>query len=216
MLGEDVEADGGLVEKQNWRGVQERSGELAAHALTEREFADGNIEQFGEAEDLIEKFHAFVEITLRDVVDAAEEFEGLDGGDVPPQLRSLAEDNADGLYVGGALAPRDETVRRDIARGRHQDASEHFDRGGFSGAVGADVTDHFATASFKIYVFDGFDGLGFWMKKIRKAAEDAFASAETAVVLGESAYRDEGSVRHELIILARGGEKTGAAPFCFE
>jgi len=53
-------------------------------------------------------------------------------------------------------------------------------------------------------VFDGFDGLVFAMKQICQAAEDAFAPAETAVVLGQSVDRDEWSVRHESIILAPG------------
>jgi hypothetical protein len=51
------------------------------------------------------------------------------------------------------------------------------------------------------------------MKKILQTAEYAFTPLETAVVLGEGVDRDEGSVRHELTILARGEEKTGAAPF---
>ncbi len=151
-------------------------------------------------------------VALRDVIDAAQKLEGFDGRDVPPQLRALAEDDADGFYVGGALAPGHETVRQNFARGRHEDAGEHFDGGGFAGAVRADVADHFAAADFKIYVFDGFDGLVFAMKKIREAAEDAFAPSETAVVLGETVDRDEGSVRHESAILARGREKTGGEP----
>jgi len=163
---------------------------------------------------LIEEFHALVEIALRDVVDAAEQLERFYGGDVPPELRALAEDDADRFYVGGALAPGNEAVRGDFARSRHQDAGEHFDGGGFAGTVRADVTDHFSAADFKIDVFYGFDGLVFAMKKIRQAAQDAFAPSETAVVFGEGVNRDEGSVRHELVILARGGEKTGAGPFC--
>jgi hypothetical protein len=62
-------------------------------------------------------------------------------------------------------------------------------------------------------VFDGFDSLVFAMKKIRETAEEAFAPAETAIVLGESVNRDEGSVRHELAILARAGKKTVATVF---
>ncbi len=33
IFGDDVEADGGLVEKEEWRIVQERGGEIAAHAF---------------------------------------------------------------------------------------------------------------------------------------------------------------------------------------
>src|SRR5271167_3215770 len=216
ILGDDVEADRWLVEKKNRRIVQQRCGEVAAHALAERKFSHGHVEQFGEAEDLVEKLHAFVVVALRDVVDASQKLEGFDGGDVPPQLRALAENYTDGFYVGGALFPGDETVGQNFAGGWHQDAGEHFDRCGFSGAVGADVANHFATADFEVYVFDGFDGLVFAVKKILQAAEDAFAPLETAVVLGEVVDRDEGSVRHELVILARGREKTGVAPLCCE
>ena len=53
-------------------------------------------------------------------------------------------------------------------------------------------------------VLDGFDGFVFAMKKIRQAAEEAFAPAETAVMLGQGMDRDERSVRHESVILARG------------
>ena len=190
ILGDDVEADGGLIEKKDGRIVQQRGREVAAHALAERKFADGHVEQFGQAEDLIEKFHALVVVALRNVVDAAQEFEGFDGRDVPPELRALAEDDADGFYIGGTLAPGDKTIRENFARRRHQDARQHFDGCGFAGAVGADVADHFAADDFKIYVFNGFDGLVFAMKKIPQAAEDAFAPAETAVVLGEGVDRD--------------------------
>ena len=190
IFGDDVEADSGLVEEKDRRIVKQRGSEVAAHALAERKLADGNVEQFGQAEDLIEKFHALVVVALRDVVDAAQKFERFDGGDVPPKLRALAEDDADGFYVGGTLAPGDKTIREDFARCRHQDASEHFDRGGFAGTVWADVADHFAAADFKIYVFDGFDGLVFAMKKILQTTEDAFAPAETTVVLGEGVDRD--------------------------
>src|SRR5579859_2394880 len=114
ILGDDVEADGGLIEKQNRRIVQQRGGQVAAHALAERKLANGNVEQFGEAEDLIEKCHALVEVALRDVVDAAQKFEGFDGGDVPPELGALAENDANGFDVGGALAPRHEAVRENL------------------------------------------------------------------------------------------------------
>ena len=177
ILGDDVEADGGLVEKKYRRIVEKRGGEIAAHALAERKFAHGYVEQFVETEDLIEKFHALVEIALRNVVDAPQKFERFDGGDVPPELGALAEDHADGSYIGGTLFPRDEAVRENFAARGHQDAGEHFDGRGFAGAVGADIADHFAAADFKVNVLDGFDGLVFAMKKILQAAEEAFAPA---------------------------------------
>ena len=44
-------------------------------------------------------FHALVEIPLRDVVNAPQQLERFDHGDVPPKLRALPKDHADGLHV---------------------------------------------------------------------------------------------------------------------
>jgi hypothetical protein len=85
-------------------------------------------------------------------------------------LRALAENHADGFYIGGALAPGNKAVRENLARGRHQNAGQHFDGGGFTSAVGADVSDHFAACDFKMNVFDGSDGLVFAMKQTRDTA----------------------------------------------
>jgi hypothetical protein len=43
-----------------------------------------------------------------------------------------------------AAAGRVETGHANLAAGGHEDAGEHLDRGRFTGAVGADVADHFA------------------------------------------------------------------------
>ncbi len=158
VFGDDIEADGGLVEKEEWRIVQERSGEVAAHAFAEGKFADWRVQVIADVENGVEMFHARVEIALRDVVNAAEKLEGFDYGDVPPELGALAEDDADRFHVLAALAVGNVAVDEDFAAGGNQDAGEHFDGGGFSGAVGADVADHFAAFDCEADAIHGGDG----------------------------------------------------------
>ena len=56
------------------------------------------------------------------------------------------------------LAQRVEPARAHRARGRHQDAGEHLDRGRLPGAVGADVADRLARAATeKVIRVDGGD-----------------------------------------------------------
>ncbi len=154
VLGDDVEADGRLVEKQQRRIVQQRRRQIAAHALAQREFAHRRVQIIANAKNLIEVLHARVEIALRNVVDAAQQLERFDHGDIPPELRALPENHADGLHVVPALAKRNKAVDANFARSRHQNAGEHLDAGGFSRAVRPDVADHFAAVDGKADAVD--------------------------------------------------------------
>src|SRR5260221_94253 len=92
---EDVEAKRGLVEQQDLGLVQQRQGQIGAHALTETELARQGAEDVVEVEQLAHQAeHPFV-ARARDVPDDALPLEA--GGDrvIPPQLGPLAEDHAD-------------------------------------------------------------------------------------------------------------------------
>ena len=69
ILGDHVEADRRLIKKKQRRIVQQRRGEVAAHAFAERELAHGRVQVVANAEDFVEALHARVEIALRHVVD---------------------------------------------------------------------------------------------------------------------------------------------------
>src|SRR5579872_1347832 len=100
---DDVEADGGLVQKKQRRIMQQRGCQVAAHALAERKFAHGRVQIILNAEYLIEFFHPLAEVAFGNFVNAAQELEGFDDGNVPPELCALAEDDADGFHVLAAL-----------------------------------------------------------------------------------------------------------------
>ncbi len=157
------------------------------------------MEIIADVENGVEVFHARVEVSLRDVIDAAKEFEGFDYGDVPPKLGALAEDDADGFYVLATLAVGDVTVDADFAAGGHQDTGEHLDGGGFSGPVGADVADHFAAFDRESDAIDGGDGAVIADKKILDRAPNAFAAIESAEALAEFVNVNEGISAHRCI-----------------
>jgi hypothetical protein len=91
-----VEADGGLVEKQDLRPVQQRRGQVAAHALAEAQLAHRGVEQRRE----VEHGHQLVEhgavVGRAHPVDVAQQLERLHHRQVPPELGALAEHHADG------------------------------------------------------------------------------------------------------------------------
>ena len=187
IFGDDVEADGGLVEeKQRWI-MQQRGGQIATHALAERKLAHRCVQIILNAKDLIEFFHPLAEVAFGNFVNTTQELERFDDGDVPPELRALAEDDADGFHVLAALLVGKEAVDARLARAGHQNAREHFDAGGFAGAVWPDVADHFAALDFETDFVDGADGQIIADKKILDRAPNAFAAAKGSKVFRECA-----------------------------
>src|SRR5262249_648512 len=71
--------------------------------------------------------------------------EGLDHRQVPPELRTLAKDNTYSAYVLEPIKPRRSAHNSDLAGFGNENAGEDFDRGRFSGAIRADVTNQFST-----------------------------------------------------------------------
>ena len=183
ILGDNVEAYGGLVEKEKRRIVEERGGKVAAHALAERKFADRRVEIIANPENFVEVVHARVEISLRNIIDPAQEPEGFDDGDVPPKLCALAENNADCFDVLAALAERDEAVDADFAGSWNKDAGKHLDRSRFAGTVGADIADDFAAVDGEADTIDGRYRVVVADEKVLDRTPKALAAAERAEML---------------------------------
>src|SRR5277367_2481846 len=158
VFGHHVEANRRLIEEEQRRIMQQRGGQVAAHAFAERKFAHGRVQIIANIQDGVEMLHAGVKIALRDVVDAPQQLEGFDHGDVPPQLGALAEHHTDRLHILAALAVGNVTIDADFTAGGNQNAGEHLDGGGFSRAVGADVADHLAAFDGKADAIHGGHG----------------------------------------------------------
>ncbi len=197
VLGNHVEANGRLIEKEERGIVQQCRGQIAAHAFAERKFAHGSVQVIANAEDFVEALHARVEILLRYIVNAAQKLERFDHGNVPPKLGALAEHHADGFHILRALAKGDESVDDNFAAGRNKNAGEHFDGRGFARAIRSDVADHFAAFDGETDTVHGGHGAILADEKILNRAQDSFAAMEGAKVFGEIADMDERAGGHE-------------------
>ena len=118
-----------------------------------------------------------MEVILGYLVDVLDEAEGVDGGDVLEQLCFLAEDDADVLHVVFAVLPWVVAVDFDASTGGFDAAGEHLDSGAFSGAVGAEESDHFAVSDVETDVVDG-------LHCFCLSVEHAFEGGQEAVVSG--------------------------------
>jgi hypothetical protein len=131
--------------------MDERSCQIATHPLAERELANRNIQQALQIQQRDEFIDGILVICGIYSVDVAEEFEGFDHGEIPPELGALAEDHTDVLDMIDALLPGDSAGDFAFSTGRNQDAGEDFHGGGFARAVGADVTHEFTGGNLEAH-----------------------------------------------------------------
>ena len=90
VLGDDVEADRGLVQKQHLRLMQERGDQFQLHSLAEREFANRLEHELAHAEQVDQFVPGAFEAGGLDPVDLLVESKTLGGGQIPPELVALA------------------------------------------------------------------------------------------------------------------------------
>src|SRR6266571_3877325 len=107
-------------------------------------------------------------------------------------MGALAEDDSDVTGVAPPVAVRDVAVRDDAAAGRHQNPRQHFEGGGFSRAVRADIADHLALLDRKAHAVHGADRDVLADEKVLDGPQDSFAPLEGAEFLREVADFDEG------------------------
>ena len=132
-----VEADGGLVEDQDGRIVDQRARDLEAplHAAGER--ADDRVAHAGEADPRELLLGSVAALAARDAEDGAVEVEVLAGSQPVVERRILEDDAAratDGEGVGLHVVAIDEGATG--ARG--EERREDLDGGALAGAVGAE------------------------------------------------------------------------------
>ena len=93
----------------------------------------------------------------RHPVDVAQQLERVAQRQIPPQLRPLAEHDADAQREARTVGHRPETAHAHRAAARRQHAGHHLERGRLAGAVRADVADHLAAIDREIDAVDRRD-----------------------------------------------------------
>ena len=86
--------------------MQHRRGQLASHALAERELSHRHLEELIEVEHLAKAREVLPVAIVGHLVDVTEELERVGERQVPPELHSLAEHHADAARQLDALPRR--------------------------------------------------------------------------------------------------------------
>ena len=193
VLGNDVEADRGLVQKQHLRLVQERGDQFQLHPLAQREFADRLEHELAHAEQVDQFVPGAFEAGGLDPVDLLVEPEALGGGQVPPELVALAHHEGEPPpEVVGAFPGHVAEHAGGAPRGR-DDPGEQLEKGRLAGAVGAQQRHELPAADREAHAAERLHESARAVKKASHAGQQALRLVVDAVFLGKRVDRDDGS-----------------------
>ena len=157
VLGDHVQADGGLVEEQHVGRVQQRGDQLHLHPLAQRQLADRLREQPAHAEHVGQLVAGALEPLGLDAIDLLVQAERLGGGQVPPELVLLAHHQGEAAAIGVFAPPGHEAHHPGRAAGGRDHAGEEFQGGGFAGPVRAQKGDELALFDPQVDAADRLD-----------------------------------------------------------
>ena len=157
QLAHRVQADGGLVQEEQPRLVEQASAELGAHPLAQGQLAQGRVQEVTQVEGRDQLIQPALPPGVVDVVDVPQQQEGIANRHVPPQLRTLAEHRAQVPHVLAAVLPGGTAVHRAGAGGGGQDARQQLHGRAFARAVGADQADQLALLNGEVCPGEGGD-----------------------------------------------------------
>src|SRR5690606_13761630 len=145
-----------------------------------------------DAENLIELVEPVAVVGGRDLVDVAQQREGVAHRQVPPQLRTLAEQDPDVAGVRHPVPVRHDPRYPYLTGGRDEDPAEQLDGGRLAGAVGPDVRHRLARLDGEVYVAHGHVVGVPPGKQVLDRTDEPFTLHRPAEDLGEAVRFDHG------------------------
>ena len=156
-LGQHVDADGRLVQKEDLRFVHEHERQVGAHLLAQAELPRQGVEELVDAQELLDEGEHGLVAVAGDVPDHPLPLEAGRDRLVPPELGPLPEDYADASHVAHPVLHGVHAQAAHRAGGGRQDAGEELHGRGFPRAVGAGVGDDLAAADGQVDPPQGVD-----------------------------------------------------------
>ncbi len=154
ILCHHVEADRRFVEEEDFWIMHERHGDFGTHALAEAQVTHRALQEGGKTHHLGEVRAITLEDRLRHAVHTPVQLETFKQRQFPPELRALAEDDADIARIGHPLRLRVATEHGHRSGTGRKDAGQHLDHRRFAGAIRTEITDRLARRDLEGDVFD--------------------------------------------------------------
>ena len=143
-LGIHIQAEGGFIEEQHLRAMQQGRHQFGLHPLTQGQLAHGAVQFLPQFQHLGQFVDAAGGLPIVEAIHRRIHPQGVEGGQIPDQLLLLTHHQGDAaqefrLAPGGNMAGN----LQPPAAGMEQ-PTQHLEGGGLAGAVGAEKTHHLA------------------------------------------------------------------------
>ncbi len=157
VLSDHVEPDGGFVQEEHLRRVQQGGDQLHLHPLAQRQLADRLRQQFPH----VQQFHQLVprpfELIRIDAIDVLVQAKRFGGRQVPPELILLPHDQGKTAAVGIFPQPGDMPHHPRRSAGRVDHAAQQLQRRRLAGAIGTQKRHEFAFFHLQVDAADRLD-----------------------------------------------------------
>src|SRR5579883_233983 len=171
LLGDDIQANCWLVEK-NYRGfVQQSRRKLAAHTFAQAELPGRRAHIIGDVENLDQQIAPLAILVLVQFVDTCQQVEGVLRRQMVPQLRFLPIDTGDVEGQPTPLLPGHQTEHAGPSTTWMENAGQHLDSRRLTCTIWPDKGQHFACFELEA---GWLDGLALTISGCEQRAQAAF------------------------------------------
>ena len=171
-----VQAQSGLVQQDDFRGVQEHHSQIGPHALSQGQLPGKGSPNLNHVQQVGDHVQVPFIYLIRNVPDYLFPLEALYHGVVPPKLRAVAEEHAQLPHQRYPVLLRRHAQHGYGAFRGLKHAGEQLHGGALARSVGACVGHELAPPYLEGHIVQGSDGLLF-------LAEQAFDSRPLSVIL---------------------------------
>ena len=155
LLGNNIQPDRGLIQKQNFRLMQQRCDQLQLHAFAQGELADIDVQLVLHHQQFRQFADGALKPVVRNAVDFSVQLQRLACRQIPPKLIFLAQQQRELASIFIVPFPRRIAQNLGRAAGGIYQTRQHFERRGLARAIGAKKTHQFAGFDGEIDFVDG-------------------------------------------------------------
>ena len=191
VLGDDVQPYGGLVEKDDVGFVEQCGYQLHLHPFPEGQAPHLYVDQLLHAQQCDHHAQGVPVVPVLHPVNRPVQLEGIQGRQVPPQLALVSHDHGDAAQVFLLLVEGAIPQNVDPSPRGHDQAGQHFQRGGLSRPVQADQAGYRPPGDLKGKVVDRAFKKRLAMEQVPQAPPQPRFLFVIRVILADPLRRDD-------------------------
>src|SRR5438874_2150887 len=148
-LGYYIQPDRWLIQVQKFRIMQQRGSQITTHALAERKLAHRRVNKLIQLEHSTQLCQVAIMPLFRHAIEMPQQAQRIDERQIPPELRTLAENNTYMSRELSSLHKRIQACHLHLAAARHQNAGQHLNGRALTSPIRPNQANHLSSLNRK-------------------------------------------------------------------